>query len=76
LFTSFLFSIGKVVLHVLLTYNNVTTIYGASASVVLLLLFVFYFSMILYYGASFTKVLGDAHAGKNHLSDNSIHTGA
>jgi membrane protein len=56
LFTSVLFSIGKMVLHVLLTYNNVTNIYGASASVVLLLLFVFYSSMILYYGAAFTKV--------------------
>jgi membrane protein len=55
LFTSLLFFIGKAVLHVLLTYNNVTTFYGASASVVLLLLFVFYFSMILYFGAAFLK---------------------
>jgi len=54
LFTSLLFSAGKMILHVLLTYNNITTIYGASASVVLLLLFVFYSSMILYYGAAFT----------------------
>ena len=58
LFTSFLFSTGKIILHVLLTYNNITTIYGASASVVLLLLFVFYSSMILYYGAAFTFVWG------------------
>jgi membrane protein len=54
LFTSLLFSAGKIILHVLLTYNNITTIYGASASVVLLLLFVFYSSMILYFGAAFT----------------------
>jgi membrane protein len=57
LFTSLLFSIGKIVLHLLLTYNNVTTIYGASASIVLLLLFVFYSAMILYYGAAFTRIL-------------------
>jgi len=56
LFTSVLFSIGKMLLHVLLTYNNITNIYGASASVVLLLLFVFYSGMILYFGAAFTKV--------------------
>ncbi len=58
LFTSVLFSIGKIILHILLTYNNITSIYGASASVVLLLLFVFYSSMILYYGAAFTKMWG------------------
>jgi membrane protein len=56
LFTSLLFSIGKIILHLLLTYNNINNIYGASASIVLLLLFIFYSAMILYYGAAFTKV--------------------
>lgn len=56
LFTSFLFSIGKTILHLLLTYNNITTIYGVSASIVLLLLFIFYSAMIIYYGAAFTKM--------------------
>jgi len=56
LFTSLLFSLGKMVLHVLLTYNNINNFYGASASLVLLLLFVFYSAMILYFGAAFTKV--------------------
>ena len=54
--TSLLFNLGKIILHWLLRYNNITTIYGASASIVLLLLFVFYSSLILYYGAAFTKV--------------------
>jgi membrane protein len=55
-FTSVLFSIGKLILHFLLTYQNVNNIYGASAAIVLLLLFVFYSAMILYFGAAFTKV--------------------
>ncbi|MFN2457888.1 MAG: YihY/virulence factor BrkB family protein [Chitinophagaceae bacterium] len=55
--TSLLFNIGKVVLRWLLTLSNINTIYGASGSIVLLLLFVFYSSLILYYGATFTKVL-------------------
>ncbi|MES2848999.1 MAG: YihY/virulence factor BrkB family protein [Bacteroidota bacterium] len=55
LFTSLLFSIGKIILHFLLTYNNINNIYGASAAIVLLLLFVFYAAMILYFGAAFTK---------------------
>lgn len=58
LFTSLLFSIGKIILHLLLTYNNINNIYGASASIILLLLFVFYSAMILYYGAAFTKMWG------------------
>jgi membrane protein len=55
LFTSVLFSLGKIALHFLLSYNNITSVYGVSASIVLLLLFIFYSAMMLYYGAAFTK---------------------
>lgn len=57
--TSILFNIGKVVLKILLPNSNIGELYGASASIVLLLLFVFYSSLIFYYGAAFTKVWGD-----------------
>jgi len=56
--TGILFAIGRVILHWLLSYSNINTLYGTSASIVLLLLFVFYSSLILYYGAAFTSVLG------------------
>lgn len=56
LLTSILFSIGKYVLRWLLPNSNIGVVYGTSASIVLLLLFVFYSSLILYYGAAFTKV--------------------
>lgn len=56
LLTALLFTLGKLILHWLLSYSNINTIYGTSASIVLLLLFVFYSSLILYYGAAFTKV--------------------
>jgi membrane protein len=56
--TAILFTIGKLILHWLLSYSNITTLYGTSASIVLLLLFVFYSSLILYYGAAFTKIWG------------------
>lgn len=58
--TSILFNIGKLLLRVLLNYSNINSIYGASASMVLLLLFVFYCSFIFYYGAAFTNVWADA----------------
>jgi membrane protein len=55
LFTGILFALGKLLLRWLLTYSNMQTIYGASTSSVLILLFVFYSSFIFYYGACFTK---------------------
>ncbi len=57
--TSILFNIGKVVLKILLPNSNIGELYGASASIVLLLLFVFYSSLIFYFGAAFTKVWGE-----------------
>jgi membrane protein len=56
LLTAFLFTIGKLLLRVLLSYSNINTVYGTSASIVLLLLFVFYSALILYFGAAFTKM--------------------
>ena len=57
--TGVLFSLGKMVLSHLLRNGNISTLYGASASIVLILLFVFYSSFILYYGACFIRVFAD-----------------
>jgi membrane protein len=54
--TSVLFTMGKFVLRALLNLSNLNTIFGTSSIIVFLLLFVFYSSLILYYGASFTEV--------------------
>lgn len=59
LFTGVLFSAGKIIIRYMLGFGNLNNIFGASSSFVLLLLFVFYSSFILYYGACFTK----AYAG-------------
>jgi membrane protein len=56
LVTSLLFNCGKFVLRWLLSYSNLNTIFGTSASIVLLLLFVFYTALIFYFGAAFTRV--------------------
>lgn len=52
--TAVLFTMGKHVLRLLLVQSDIGSLYGASASLVLVLLFVFYASLILYFGASFT----------------------
>lgn len=59
LFTSVLFNIGKFILRVSLDQSNLNNLYGASAAIVLLMLFVFYSSFILYFGAAFTKAWAD-----------------
>ncbi|QHT70118.1 YihY/virulence factor BrkB family protein [Rhodocytophaga rosea] len=53
--TALLFEIGKMILGKLLVNSGVTSVYGAAGSIVIMLLFIFYSSMILFYGASFAK---------------------
>ncbi len=57
--TAVLFSLGKFILRQLLVNSNINSIYGAAGSVILLLLFIFYSSFILYYGAAFTKAYAE-----------------
>jgi len=57
--TGILFAAGKTVLSYLMRNSNIGTLYGASGSMVLILLFVFYSSFILYFGASFIKVYAE-----------------
>lgn len=57
--TAVLFLIGQFILGLILVSGNIDTIYGASGSLVLLLLFIFYSSFILYYGASFVKTYAE-----------------
>jgi membrane protein len=60
LLTGVLFTIGKYILRILLPLSNIGNIYGASGSIVLIMLFVFYSSFIFYFGACFVRVLSDA----------------
>ena len=55
-FTAVLFMIGKSLIGIYLGNANIGITYGTAASVVIILLWVYYTSMILYFGAEFTKV--------------------
>jgi len=59
LMTGILFTLGKFLLRILLPLSNIGNIYGASGSIILIMLFVFYSSFIFYFGACFIKVLSD-----------------
>lgn len=60
LLTGILFTVGKYLLRFLLPLSNIGNIYGASGSIVLIMLFVFYSSFIFYFGACFVRILSDA----------------
>lgn len=69
IFTGILFTIGKIILGLLLTFSNLKTIFGATGSFVLIMLFVFYTSLIFYYGAAFTKKWSEDKDKKMRLED-------
>ncbi|HEY4874278.1 MAG TPA: YihY/virulence factor BrkB family protein [Puia sp.] len=58
-FTSFLFLIGKLLIGIYLGNSSVSATYGATAAILIFMLWVYYSSIILYFGASFTKILMD-----------------
>ncbi|WP_010521487.1 YihY/virulence factor BrkB family protein [Aquimarina agarivorans] len=57
--TSLLFSVGKFALGVYFGTMNPESAFGAAGSIVLILLWVSYSSLILFFGAEFTKVYVD-----------------
>ena len=57
LLTGCLFTAGKFILRILLPLSNISNIYGSAGSIIVIMLFVFYSSLIFYFGASFIKAL-------------------
>jgi membrane protein len=58
-----LFVIGKFALSLYFGKANPATAYGAAGSIILILLWVSYSSMIVFFGAEFTKQYADVHSG-------------
>lgn len=52
--TAILYNIGELVLGKILVHARLASIFGATTSLALVLLFIFYCSFILYFGAAFT----------------------
>lgn len=56
LFTAILFTIGKYLIGAYLGHSSTASVFGAAGSLVVLLLWIFYSSQILFFGAEFTQV--------------------
>jgi membrane protein len=63
-FTSTFFMIGKAVIGYYLAHSHMASVYGAAGGLVVLLLWIYYSSVILYFGATFTKVHAYLYGGK------------
>ena len=71
-FTAFLFVLGKYLIGLYLGQSSISETYGAAASIVLVLLWVYYSSIILFFGAEFTKMYALHHGGKIIPNDTAV----
>lgn len=62
--TSLLFEIGKFLLSIYFGKANPASAYGTAGLIVLILLWTSYSSMIVFYGAEFTRAFADLYSGK------------
>ncbi len=62
--TAIFFTLGKLAIGFYLGKSNLTTLYGAAGSIIIIMLWVYYSSIILYLGAEFTKVHANLYGRK------------
>lgn len=70
--TSLLFMLGKYGIGLYLGKSKLSSIYGAAGSVMIIMIWVYYSSAILYLGAVFTKVYATNFGGKILPNDYSV----
>jgi membrane protein len=72
--TAFLFTIGKFLIGLYLGKSDVGSAYGAAGSLVILLLWVYYSSQILLFGAEFTQVYANTSGSRIVPTDQAMVT--
>jgi membrane protein len=70
--TSLLFILGKTALGLYFGKANPGSGYGAAGSIVLILMWTSYSSIIVFFGAEFTKVYSDKYYGKAAPAENAV----
>jgi membrane protein len=66
--TSLLFTLGKLLIGLYLGKASFASTYGAAASVVILIVWVYYSAQIFFFGAAFTKVFANRYGSPPHPS--------
>jgi membrane protein len=72
IFTSILFIAGKFGIGLYLGNSNISALYGTAASIIVILTWVYYSSIILYLGAEFTKVYAQDYGGRIKASETAV----
>ncbi|MEO6637102.1 MAG: YihY/virulence factor BrkB family protein [Ginsengibacter sp.] len=67
--TAIFFTLGKLGIGFYLGKSNLATLYGAAASIIVIMVWVYYSSIILYLGAEFTKVHSKYFGGNIQPND-------
>jgi membrane protein len=70
--TALLFTVGKYLLGLYLARSGTASGYGAAGSLVLILLWVYYSSQILLFGAAFTRVYADRYGSHVRPAPNAV----
>ncbi len=72
-FTALLFMIGKFIIGLYIEKVGPGTTYGAAGSLIVILIWVYYTSAILFFGAEFTQVYADCYGGKIKPAPYAVH---
>jgi membrane protein len=72
--TALLFMLGKFAISFYISKSNVGSTYGAAGSLVILLLWIYYSSIILYFGAEFTKAYAMEYGSEIHPNQYAVTT--
>ncbi len=72
-FTTILFMIGKMLIGLYIEKVGPASAYGAAGSLIVILIWVYYTSAILFFGAEFTQVYADCYGGKIKPASYAIH---
>lgn len=70
--TALLFTIGKFLIGLYLAHSSVASTYGAAGSLVVLLLWIYYSSQILFLGAEFTQVYATRYGSQIRPSEHAV----
>lgn len=72
--TTILFLIGQYAISIYLSTSNIGSLYGAAASILLLLVWVYYSATIVFIGAEFTKAWANELGGKIYPDEYAVST--
>ncbi|MFZ0391053.1 MAG: YihY/virulence factor BrkB family protein, partial [Calditrichia bacterium] len=70
--TAVLFTVGKYLIGLYLGNSNITSTFGAARSLVIILMWTFYSSLLLIFGAEFTKIYANHYGTKIRPADDAI----